>query len=120
LTNNEVLNALLKQDSLNFVPGGKFEYSNSGYILLAMTVEKVSGRAYGSYLKEHVFDPLEMENTFVDDSSRLRIRDRAKGYNRFGDKYDYDLLTYGEGGIYSTVEDLFKWDRALYGEKLVR
>src|SRR5207244_9361150 len=48
------------------------------------------------------------------------IARRARGYNRFGDDFDYDLLTYGEGGIYSSVADMFKWDRALYTDQLVK
>jgi CubicO group peptidase (beta-lactamase class C family) len=119
LTDGEVLNALLKQDSLDFPPGAKFRYSNSGYVLLALIIEKASGRPYRAFLTDRIFDPLGMKNSFVDDASRPHIPGRARGYNRFGDDEDYDLLTYGEGGMYSTVEDLFKWDLALDNEKLV-
>ena len=120
LTNTEVLKALLMQDSLNFTPGERFEYSNSGYVLLAMIIEKVSVQPYHVFLKENIFEPLNMKNTFVEDSSHPYLQERAHAYNRFGDETDYDLLTYGEGGIYSSVEDLFKWDQALYTEKLVK
>lgn len=120
LTNGEVFRALANQDSLNFSPGDRFEYSNSGYILLALIIEKVSGQPYRRFLKDHIFDPLGMKNTFVYDGSAPHAPGRARAYNRFGDEDDYNLLTYGEGGIYSTVEDLFLWDRALYTEKLVK
>ena len=61
-----------------------------------------------------------MNHTFVYDRTQPPIARRARGYNRFGDDFDYDLLTYGEGGIYSSVADMFKWDRALYTDKLVK
>jgi CubicO group peptidase (beta-lactamase class C family) len=120
LTNQDVLSALTRQESLGFPPGEKFEYSNSNYILLALIVEKVSGQPYRLFLRNGIFAPLGMKDTFVYDQPRPEFARRARGYNRFGDDSDYDLLTYGEGGIYSTVPDLFKWDQALYTEKLVK
>ncbi len=119
VTDQEVLGALVRQDSLRFAPGDRFEYSNSNYVLLALIVERASGQPYARFLEKSIFGPLGMQHTFVDDSLRPALEERAKGYNRFGDDADYDLLTYGEGGIYSTVEDLFLWDQALYTEKLV-
>jgi len=120
LTNKDVLGALVRQESPRFSAGAKFEYSNSNYILLALIVEKVSGQAYRLFLKRNIFAPLGMKNTFVYDQPRPESAGRARGYNRFGNDSDYDLLTYGEGGIYSSVDDLFKWDQALYTEKLVK
>src|SRR5437868_3646554 len=117
LTNKDVSSALIRQKSLRFPPGEKFEYSNSNYILLALIVEKVSGKPYRLFLKNNIFALLGMTHTFVYDKPRPEFAGRARGYNRFGDDSDYDLLTYGEGGIYSTVADLFKWDQALYTEK---
>ena len=119
LTNMDVLSDLRRHDFPRFLAGEKFEYSNSNYILLALIVEKASRQEYGSFLKRNIFAPLGMKHTFVYSRSGPRVS-RAVGYNRFGDVYDYDLLTYGEGGIYSTVADLFKWDQALYTEKLVK
>ena len=120
LTNQDVLSSLIRQESLRFPPGEKFEYSNSNYVLLALIVEKVSGQPYRLFLAKNIFAPLLMKDTFVYDKPRPEFARRARGYNRFGDDSDYDLLTYGEGGIYSTVADLFKWDHALYTEKLVK
>ena len=119
LTNKDVLRALIRQDSPRFQPGEKFEYTNSGYIFLALIVEKVSGHPYRLFLKKNIFAPLGMKHTFVYDKPRPEISRWARGYNRFGDDFDYSLRTYGEGGIYSTVADLFKWDQALYTEMLV-
>jgi CubicO group peptidase (beta-lactamase class C family) len=120
LTNKDVFDVLMRQDSPRFAPGEKWEYSNSGYILLGLIVEKVSGQPYRLFLKRHIFAPLGMNHTFVYDKSTPDVTARARGYNRFGDDSDYDLLTYGEGGIYSTVTDMFKWDQALQTEKLVK
>jgi CubicO group peptidase (beta-lactamase class C family) len=119
LTNKDVLSALTRQEALRFPPGEKFEYSNSNYVLLALIVEKATAQPYKLFLQNKIFVPLGMQHTFVYDGSRQKTV-RAVGYNRFGDVSDYDLLTYGEGGIYSTVADLFKWDQALYTERLVK
>ncbi len=120
LTNDSVMLALERADSMDFPAGSRFQYSNSGYIVLAKILEKVSGKRYRDFLKERIFDPLGMSSTLVCDESRPGIPGHATGYGRFGDLDDYNLFTYGEGGIYSSVEDLFKWDQALYTEKLVR
>jgi CubicO group peptidase (beta-lactamase class C family) len=120
LRNDEVLKGLIKLDTPDFQPGEKFEYSNSGYVLLAMIVEKVSGVPFNIFLKKNIFDPLKMDNTVVLDTSNPEIKNKAHGYDIFGNDYDNDILTMGDGGIYSAVEDLFKWDQALYTEKLVK
>ncbi|PYS69158.1 MAG: hypothetical protein DMF73_15345, partial [Acidobacteria bacterium] len=120
LTNREVLNALIRERSPRFTPGEKFEYSNSNYVLLALIIEKLSGEPYRVFLQKNIFAPLGMNHTFVYDRTHASIARRARGYNRFGDDFDYDLLTYGEGGIYSSVADMFKWDRALYTDQLVK
>jgi len=119
LTNHDVLKELVHQDSLDFPPGQKFQYSNSGYVLLALIIEKVTGERYGTFMKDHIFEPLGMHETFVRDESHPVPQSAARGYNRFGDDEDYNLLTYGEGGIYSSVRDMFKWDQALYTSQLL-
>ncbi|HLX11570.1 MAG TPA: serine hydrolase [Bacteroidota bacterium] len=120
LTNAQVLFELALRDSLDFPPGTQFSYSNSGYVLLASIVEKVTKEPYAKFLKDNIFDPLGMKNTIVYDETKPDISNRARGYDRFGNDDDYNLLTYGEGGIYSSVEDMFLWDQALYGEALVK
>jgi len=119
LTNAEVLQALTREQ-LRFAPGEKFAYSNSGYVLLAMIIEKVSGQSYPTFITRNIFAPLGMHDTFVSQSRTHDDKLEARAYNRFGDLDDYNLNTFGEGGIYSTAEDLFKWDRALYTDKLVK
>lgn len=119
LTNQDVLELLIKVDTLNFEPGDRFSYSNGAYVLLSMIAEKVSALPYHLFMKEYIFDPLGMHHTLVFDHSKPVIENRAIGFNGAGDKADYNLLTTGAGGMYSTVEDMFLWDRALHEGKLV-
>ncbi|HSZ33981.1 MAG TPA: serine hydrolase domain-containing protein [Puia sp.] len=119
LNNQDVLNALIAQKELKFYPGNEFSYSNSGYVMLAMIVEKVSGKPLNVFMKEFIFDPRGMKNTLVYDSSRPVIRNRAVVFNKNGELDDYNILTAGDGGIYSTTHDLFLWDQSLYQHKLV-
>jgi CubicO group peptidase (beta-lactamase class C family) len=119
LTNQDVLAILIKQKFLDYKPGDRFEYSNSGYILLAMITEKVSGIPFHEFMKANVFDPLGMTNTLVYDESKPLINNRAIGYSMDGTLYDYNILTTGAGGIFSTIDDLYLWDQALYTGTLV-
>jgi len=119
LKNSDVLAALIKQKKLNFKPGEKYSYSNGAYVLLAMIVEKASGVPFHKYMKNNLFNPLGMNNTLVFDESKPVIKNRAAGSNIMEELNDYNILTTGAGGIFSTVEDLFLWDQALYTEKLV-
>ena len=113
-----------KDKPLEFTPGEKLKYSNSGYILLGYIIEKVSGKSYEAYLKENIFQPLNMVNTGYDHHSTL-LKHRAAGY-ALTDKglinapYNDMSIPHGAGALYSTVEDLYLWDRALYTEKLVK
>jgi len=121
LTNKEVIKTLTKQNSFAFPPGAKYQYSNTGYILLSIIVERITGKPFKDYLTERILVPLKMNNTFLYDGSVNKSNQVAIGYNQFGQKDD-DMPTQsaGYGGMYSTVDDLFKWDKALYSEKLVR
>ncbi len=124
ITNRDVWNILLKLDSLNFKPGTKFEYSNSGFVLLSMIVVKVSRQAFGRFMKKNIFDKLGMKNTLVVNTDTKIIKDRAVGYSKDSTgQYridDYNQYTTGAGGIYSNVNDLYKWDQGLYTNKLVK
>jgi CubicO group peptidase (beta-lactamase class C family) len=119
LTNNDVLELLVQQDSLNFKPGEKYSYSNGGFVLLSMIVAKASGAPFHVFMKENIFGPLGMTHSLVFDESKPDIDKRAVGYNMLGEKDDYNILTTGAGGIYSNLEDLYIWDQALYAPKLV-
>src|SRR5262249_31311506 len=115
--------ALYKHKPLDFKPGEKFKYSNSGYILLGQIIEKVSGESYEEFLRAHIFTPLQM-NDSRNDHYRMVLKDRATGYARDGDTLVHapylDMsMPYSAGALYSTVEDLQRWDQALHSEKLV-
>jgi CubicO group peptidase (beta-lactamase class C family) len=120
LTNKDVLELLVKQDSLNFEPGSRYRYSNGAFVLLSMIVEKVSGQPFNKFMKENIFEPLGMVNTLIYDESKPKIDKRAVGYNIFGEEDDYNILTTGAGGIYSNVEDLIMWNNALQNNILVK
>lgn len=114
---------LTKEKPLEFQPGEGWAYDNTGYVLLGYIIEKASGRNYADYLKEHVFTPLDMNDSGYDDT-RAVLPGRAAGYDRNANGYrnaDYlDMsLPHAAGSLYSTVGDLYRWDRALYTEKVV-
>ena len=106
-------------DTLLFAPGTDFSYSNSGYMLLAMIVERVSGQSYESFLSENVWTPLGMTNTFVMSEDDYKRPNRAIGFDGFGKKSDFNVLTYGSNGIYSSTEDLFRWSQSLSTDLLI-
>jgi CubicO group peptidase (beta-lactamase class C family) len=110
---------------LHFTPGTKFSYSNSGYIVLGHIIEQSVGNpSYGAYVRDNIFQSLNMTNTGYDHNS-LVLSDRASGYfridpNTLGNAdYLHMSVPHAAGALYSTVEDLYLWDRALYTEALV-
>lgn len=118
---------LLARQPLRFMPGDEWEYSNSGYVLLASIVERVSGHRLARFLAEHIFEPLDMHDSRLSEHARPEpeLSDRAKGYVRENGAYieaDYSPLNalYGPDGIYSTLDDMFKWLAALSNERLVK
>lgn len=119
LKNQDVLNWLQQQKKLQFSSGSRFEYSNSGYILLSLIIEKISGRSYLQFLNENIFVPLNMKNTQVYDESEPFIKNKALGYNQQKQPDDYSILTTGDGGIYSSTKDLYKFDQALRNHLLI-
>ncbi|CAN5732746.1 hypothetical protein BH20ACI3_BH20ACI3_22870 [soil metagenome] len=115
--------ARLKKEPVEFAPGEKFSYSNSGYFLLGAIIEKASGTPYAGFLQENIFIPLGMKQTGYDDPLRI-IKNRAAGYQRQGGEvinasYMDMTVPYAAGALYSTTGDLLRWDQALYTEKLV-
>ena len=110
---------------LRFTPGARYEYSNSGYVILGQIVEKVSGKSLAQFFREKIFRPLGMRRSVLDDETGPELLNVAVSYKHDGDVYkdiDYTPLNliYGEDNIFSTVEDMSKWDQALYTEKLVK
>jgi len=119
ISNQDVFDFLVQLDSLNFNPGERYSYSNSGYSLLAMIVEKISGEPFYKFMEQNIFKPLDMNNTLVWNETKPEISYKTTGYNEYGDVDDFNILTYGAGSIYTTVGDLFKYDQGLYSEILV-
>jgi CubicO group peptidase (beta-lactamase class C family) len=108
---------------LEFEPGTKFSYDNSGYFLLGAVIEKVTGKTYAQVLKENILEPVGMKDTGQDHHSRI-LPKRASGYVKGAGGYMHppfrDMSTpFAAGGLYSTVEDLYLWDQALYTDKLL-
>jgi CubicO group peptidase (beta-lactamase class C family) len=120
----DVLNLLKQQTATYFPPGNEYRYSNTGYAHLAMIVEKASGMSFAAFLKKNIFGPLKMHETVAFEDGISTVRNRAFGYTKKGDTFertDQSLTSavLGDGGIYSSVDDLFLWDQSLYTTKLV-
>jgi CubicO group peptidase (beta-lactamase class C family) len=112
-----------REKPLEFTPGERFNYSNSGYLLLGHLVEKLSGKSYEEFLRESFFAPAGMTRTGYDHNEEV-LPGRASGYvRRDGRLYNADFIDmsipHGAGALYSTVEDLYLWDQALHGGKLL-
>ena len=126
--NDDVIDMLLKyKPELVFQPGEKWAYSNTGYVLLASIVSRVSGEPFEVFLKNNIFEPLGMSHTLVYSAIRDELMDqRVYGYRLalngsdfLPNDFHYMSGIAGDGAIYSTTGDLYKWDRALYTNKLV-
>lgn len=119
-----VLALMEQQNSTEFPPGTKWEYSNSGYAVLAMVIEKASSEPFGRFLQERIFAPLKMTNTIAYEKGKNEVVNRAYGHSKKGDPWEETdqsptSAVLGDGGIYSSVEDLAKWDDALEHHRLM-
>lgn len=108
---------------LEFTPGERFRYSNSGYFVLGYIIEKITGKTYEQYLQETILTPLKMVNTGYD-HNEIILKKRAAGYEKRGTKlinapYLDMSIPYAAGSLYSTVEDLYLWDQSLYTNQLL-
>jgi CubicO group peptidase (beta-lactamase class C family) len=113
----------VREMKLEFTPGEKFAYSNSGYVLLGQIIEQASGKSYEDFLRESIFDPLSMQDTGYDSAYKI-LPHRAAGYRRLGDQmanaqYLDMTIPHAAGALYSTVEDLHRWSCALDEKKLI-
>ncbi len=107
-----------------FPPGDRYEYSNPAYEALPLIVESVSGQEFATFMKNRLFQPIGMDGSLIHDHKRPQINRRVLGYSQTSDGYelnDDDPLNgiTGSGGQYSTLEDFYYWDQALYGDTLV-
>lgn len=115
-TPREILQPVL-HDRLAFMPGEKSSYSNSGYFLLGLVIEKVTGKSLGEYLKMEIFNPLEMKNTYLEDHSSLSSW-KVRGYSHRAESLQAETLLdplqyWAAGGIVTTLQDMIRWDEAL-------
>jgi CubicO group peptidase (beta-lactamase class C family) len=119
-TNQDVLKMMYdKKPDLTGTPGSRFNYSNTNYVLLAMIIEKMSGKTFPEYMQQQIFSPLQMNNTFV-----FTLKDTLTATPSFTNKstyWEYDFLdaTYGDKNVYTTPQDLLKWDQSLYTNQVI-
>jgi CubicO group peptidase (beta-lactamase class C family) len=121
----QILALMEKQTGTDFPPGSQWRYSNTGYAMLAMIVEKVSGVPFGTFLHDRIFAPLGMTSTLANEKGKNTVPHRALGYAKQkndawveADQSSTSAVL-GDGGIYSNVEDLAKWDAALRDQTLL-
>lgn len=118
--NQDVLNYLIaKQPDKTGSPGGRFNYSNTNYVLLALIIEKISGKAFPDYMQQNFFGPLQMSHTYI-----FTLKDTLTATPSFtnrGTNWGFDFLdgTYGDKNVYTTPRDLLKWDQALYTDQFI-
>ncbi len=122
--NNQAIKCLEEKHPPKYYrPGRRFNYSNTGYMILSSIVSKVSGLPFDEYMKKNIFEPLQMNNTFVYVKGKTKLPDNiAVGYETRRRKADNIFLNgvTGDKGVYSTVEDLLKWDQGLYENKIIK
>ena len=121
---DDVLEIMMATDYTYFAPGSDYRYSNSGYAVLVMMVEKYSGRTIPEFLQENIFAPLGMRKSVAYRQDQSTVPERTYGYSvdtngvRNTDQSPWSAVL-GDGGIYSSLDDLYRWDQALYTDKLV-
>ncbi len=116
--------AFFKNQPMDFDPGTNWKYNNSGYVLLGAILEKITGKPYGEYIEETIFKPLGMKNSLYGSNSKI-IPNRASGYDPAkagiqNASYLSMTLPYAAGSLMSSVEDLYKWNRALRSNQMVK
>jgi CubicO group peptidase (beta-lactamase class C family) len=110
----------MEVDSLEFLPGERYEYSNSGYVLLSILTDRISGSGFADFLKEYAFREAGLQQTIVLDEDAGPLENRAVGYGPDNTVTDYRFRTTGGGGIFSNVEDLYIWHLALSSGKILK
>lgn len=121
---SDVLSLLEAENRTWFMPGSDYRYSNSGYALLALIVERASGQRYAEFLRERIFEPLGMASVAFE-NGRNEVPERAYGYSLVDGHWQRSdqsttSAVLGDGGIYASIDDLARWDAALYGDALLQ
>lgn len=120
----DVLRILESQHGTYFQPGTSYRYSNSGYALLALIVARASGKDFAAFLRERIFMPLGMDGSVAYEEGVSTVANRAFGYSELNGSWtrtdqSQTSAVLGDGGIYSSIDDLAKWDAALYDDRLL-
>ncbi|TDL49233.1 serine hydrolase [Paenibacillus dendritiformis] len=122
LNHQEVLHLFIDKP-LAFKPGTSFAYTNSGYYLLGMIIENITGATFESYINDNILRPLGMENTGIDNNKKVINKMSSPYHSHWEDFIQCEYMdmssSFSAGAMYSTVDDLYKWDQALYSETLV-
>ena len=123
-TTPDQLLSCFRNKPLEFQPGENYKYTNSGYTLLGLLIEKISGQNYSSFLQQNIFDPLGMKDSGYDSNTAI-IPDRSSGYEQGtagleNATYIHMSIAFSSGGLYSTTEDLLRWEQGLFGDKLLK
>ena len=118
-TNSDVLKTLSSVEELEFEPGTQYNYSNSGYVLLSILVERISGSSFADYLNDNALQKAGLESTIIYDQYAKEPESRVTGYRNDGKLTDYKFRTTGGGGIFSNVEALYIWHQALSMNSLI-
>jgi CubicO group peptidase (beta-lactamase class C family) len=116
--------ARFRDKPLDFEPGTKFSYSNSGYVLLGYLIERISGESYGDFLQQNIFTPLGMTSTGIDSNAAI-LPQRAQGYRRSPHGIEHDgyismTIPFSAGALYSTTGDLLRWEQGLFGGRILK
>jgi len=124
-TAEDALRSLEREQNLRFAPGTQYEYNSSNYLVLALIVERVTGERFADFLKKNIFDRLGMRDSSVLDERHIQPRRKVVsyrstkgGYSKLGGRIGGSI--YGDMNVFATLDDLYRWDQALYTERLVR
>jgi CubicO group peptidase (beta-lactamase class C family) len=124
VSDQDALRSMYEVNETYFEPGTEYRYSNTAYAMLAVLIEKISGTSFADFLEQNIFEPLGMDNTVAYQNGISTVSNRAFGYTvengevSFSDQSTTSAVL-GDGGIYTSVLDYFKWDQALYTDKLL-
>ena len=124
LRERDVLKIYLNLTSTDYEPRTKMQYSNDAYVLLGIIIERVSELSFSEFMEREIFKKLGMNSSVLHNVGVTQVKNRAYGYTRYGDNFGFcdqsqTSLLLGDGGVYSSLNDLYKWEQTLYSESLV-
>jgi len=124
LSDDDVLQMVADKPSLYFKPGAQWRYSNTGFVLLGLVIEHASGQGFAAFLKQRIFEPLGMDALVYEQGRGPEVPNRAYGYSDIEGAWtrtdqSVTSATRGDGRIYASIDDLAKWDAALYDDRLL-